>query len=129
MRDYAKKSRITKQKLESNGSWILVALFFCTVFFVAYISYHFSHEKKVIAPTKPLVHKHAPMHAIKKPIKKHLRKEQAPKKIIRPEKPTNIAALNPADIQPKYDFYKLLPAIKVTVPTRDQSTYVPTPSK
>jgi len=112
MRDYAKKSRPIKRQRQSDGAWILVVLIVCAIFYLGYMGYHFLHkellqeEQKLATDRviKPSVIKSA-LH--KKPIK-------TVKKVKKKIKTKNVA-LNPADIQPKYDFYQLLPETTVKI--------------
>ncbi len=105
MRDYAKKSHHANKPSESDGTWILAVLIVCTILFVGYVTYHFSNEKKL----------RATLHPAAKPVA-HL---QAHAHLTKPEKEKKIAAINPADAQPKYDFYRILPATTVTIPKKD----------
>ena len=129
MRDYAKKSRPAKRQPQSDGTWILAALTVCAVLFAGYVVYHFTHEKlsvvkeKITTPVKIPPHKIIRPTLHKKPEKqvKKVTKEVAVKKAkaVKKIKEVKVATLNPADIQPKYDFYKLLPAMTVSIPEQN----------
>jgi cell division protein FtsN len=128
MRDYAKRTSRPIKQNNSDGKGILVFLILCTVLFVGYVIYHFAHQKSLPAKkklpisthtsaplkvkTKPISLKHE---VIKKPVKIAKKEIKHTKEIVK--KPI---ALNPADIQPTYDFYKLLPAMTVTIPKKDK---------
>jgi hypothetical protein len=136
LRDYAKRnSRGTKQAPESDGTGILVFLVICTLLFAGYATYHFTHDSAaskittsapvIITPTeqpikksflhKVMEHKTALTHKIN--AHKEIAKKRNAKAIKKPVKKT--APINPADIQPKYDFYKMLPAMTVPIPKED----------
>ncbi|MCX7125151.1 MAG: SPOR domain-containing protein [Gammaproteobacteria bacterium] len=134
MRDYAKKPyRPARRKNNSNGGWILISLILCALFFIFFITYHLVHQKlladrekpAIIAPIAAPVEK-----AEKKEVKKialkiknkpqKIAKKTTSKKVVAVKKEKDIA-LNPADEQPKYDFYKLLPETTVTIPKQDLS--------
>lgn len=112
MRDYAKKtSRPVKKKNNVNSSWILTLLITGAVFFVGYASYHVIHKKLLVkkealsirlASTTPI--KTTASHP-NQTIKKTAAKTEV---------------TDPISNEPKYDFYKILPAMTVTIPTQDE---------
>jgi len=127
MRDYAKKSyRPVQKNNNSNGQWLSILLIFSAIGFVSTLVYHFTHAKPAV--TKELKEQIAPIPPQIKPIEKHkskiknnplkTTKKTLAKKVVAVKK---AIALNPADEQPKYDFYKLLPETTVIIPTQDQS--------
>ncbi|HLB55810.1 MAG TPA: hypothetical protein VJK30_00565 [Coxiellaceae bacterium] len=122
MRDYAKKSQRKKVRQESDGAWILVVLILCSVLFACYVTYHFTHETfftmkdKITAHVKTVAH-HAKVVEHKKPEKyaeKRDIKKTIPEKVAVKKEKT--VAINPVTTQPKYDFYRILPAMRVTIP-------------
>lgn len=127
MRDYARNSHPTKKKSESDGTGILVFLVICTLLFAGYATYHYTHENVIVKNAVSTVQSDVllPTKLIKK-INNH---KVAPHKIIAHKKPKKIVKksakkatpINPADIQPKYDFYKLLPTMTVLIPKEDES--------
>jgi cell division protein FtsN len=134
MRDYAKRnSPVVIQQKPSDGSEILIFLAICTILFVGYVIYHFTHHS-ASTPKPKATHAASiatPKKIAKKPIaikiahpkivKHHHEKKIAAKK----SKPHDTIALNPADIQPKYDFYTLLPETTVKVPTVSTPSLTP----
>ena len=132
MKDYAKKSSQPKTQSESNGVGIMAIMVLSTVLFVGYSAYHFLHlhgdiKKNISTSAHTLTHhikKHLVLHAKAKPIeKKEMPSEKAkPKSVLKktPEKEKALTASNPVDIQPRYDFYRLLPAMKVNIPAASQ---------
>ena len=147
MRDYAKRRAPKKTQPPSDGAGIVLFLVLCSILFVAYVAYHFLHGKapsvKKKITTTAAITKHDNKkrwieHKIIKPIERDAREKriEKEKEIIQAEKfekkihtkkqIKKAIALNPADIQPKYDFYKLLPAMKVTIPEEDQPSKITT---
>lgn len=126
MRDYAKQNSHSKQPSESDGTGILVFLVICTLLFAGYVTYHFTHNSALTKNANPAFVKTSPHD---KAIKKRTEHEIASNKIIEPKNPkTNvtkkpvqkIASINPADSQPTYDFYKMLPEMTVPIPKNDE---------
>ncbi|OGT44909.1 MAG: hypothetical protein A3E82_03075 [Gammaproteobacteria bacterium RIFCSPHIGHO2_12_FULL_38_11] len=122
MRDYAKKSyRPVQNNNNSSGQWLLILLLFGAIGFVSTLAYHFTHETITIKKEEQI----APIPPQVKPIDKPKSKiKNKPAKIAKkiPVKKEKVIALNPADEQPKYDFYQLLPKMTVTIPTQAQSS-------
>jgi cell division protein FtsN len=132
VRDYAKKtSRPTKNtkkmktKNNVNGAWPFMLLITGTIFFVGYASYHFVHEKLLAnkaavsialtaTTTIPSPHTKQPQHT-QKPTK-------TAGKVIKTE------ISDPASNEPKYDFYKILPATTVTIPDQIEPGKTLTPA-
>src|SRR3990167_7032059 len=124
MRDYAKKPyKPTRRTHNVNSAWILVLLILGALFFITYITYHFIYQKLLAEKEKSAVISSIPIpvekaeNTEKKVVKKTVLKiKNKPEKIAEktmPKKVTvvkkeKVIALNPADVQPKYDFYKLL---------------------
>lgn len=134
MRDYAKRnSPVVIQKKPSDGSEILIFLAVCTVLFIGYVIYHFTHHSASTSKPK-LTHATAiaaPKKIIKKPVAikishpKNVAHHHNKKIAAKKSKPHDTIALNPADIQPKYDFYTLLPETTVKVPTVSTPSLTP----
>jgi len=134
LRDYAKRnSRPTKKKSESDGTGILVFLVICTLLFAGYATYHFTHESAAPKIENPTAEIHTPLHKrLIKKITEHkiFQHKVIEHKVVEHKKPVTISKeikkpaktetpINPADIQPKYDFYKMLPAMTVAIPKND----------
>lgn len=122
MKDYAKKSHRAQSFSNSNGKGLLIFLISCTVLFASYVAYHFTHQHTPLLTTvKKTVVKSVITHQKRKPVshQKPIISAQKKKKIKE-----KTVALNPSDIQPKYDFYQLLPKLTVKIPPQQspQST-------
>ena len=123
MRDYAKRnSRSVKKQSQSDGTGILVFLVICTLLFAGYVTYHLTHENVLTknTMTAPQMKKSVEHKVIERKVIEHkIIERRKPEKIV--EKPIKKSApMNPADIQPKYDFYKMLPAMTVPIPKDDE---------
>jgi len=132
VRDYAKKtSRPMKKNNTVNGTWLLTLLITGTILFVGYTGYHFVHQKLLAkkedvsmdltttAKTASVFTSSLQTKQIKMtlPIKQATKKTEPPKKsAMKTERSA------PTSNEPKYDFYKILPAMTVTIPTQDEPT-------
>ena len=129
MRDYAKRSSYSppRKNNDSQGGWILILMGIATICFFSYVIYHFKQEKEspvAVVTEKPILASSTPQKIAteektikipQKEIKKH-----PPKKTVAAKQEKNLA-LNATDNEPKYDFYQLLPEMKVNVPVPDET--------
>lgn len=116
MRDYAKHThRPVRKKNNANGTWILVLLALFTMCFIAYVVFHFAHEKQIKITKEPAMA--SPLPAQPEKIKTSSTTIPALKKTDKKAtKPVTKKILNTVSGEPNYDFYKLLPETTVTVP-------------
>src|SRR3990167_497392 len=103
------------KKNNVTASWLFIMLIMTAVFFAGYAGYHFVHQHL-------LAKKEAISLAIATPTITPSPINSTPKKTEKVKKTaTKTDILNPTSNEPKYDFYKLLPAMTVTIPTEDES--------
>lgn len=119
MRDYAKRSRnAINSQSESSGTWILVCMALSTLLFISYLAFHFFHGKEAITQHKPILH-HEKARIISHPVVHEKKPIALHHKVV---KHTVKHKTNPADIQPKYDFYEMLPKMQVKIPHNPSKT-------
>lgn len=124
MRDYAKRSRnVINSQSESSGTWILVCMTLSTLLFLSYLAFHFFHGKEAILLQKPIVH-HEKARVISHPVIHEKKPIVLHHKVIK--HPVKRKKINPADIQPKYDFYEMLPKMQVKIPNNPSKTIATT---
>lgn len=146
MRDYAKRPKKlqgqAKKSAQSNDTCLLLLFIFFSAFFLIYTLYHFVHTKffagqkpvaTVIASTQhtaSVVVKHnSPVDTIIRKFKQ-IRHGIVLKKIDQSDATKTATTahmkkivtkktvlISPANNQPKYDFYQLLPKMTVVIPT------------
>ncbi|MCX7121555.1 MAG: hypothetical protein NTZ67_07285 [Gammaproteobacteria bacterium] len=129
MRDYAKKSyRPVQENNHSNSPWILILLVISAIGFISTLTYHFidqksSAKKEVAEAIAPIPSKTTSVEKstakIKHKQKKTTKKIALKKENVIKAKKEAVVILNPADEEPKYDFYKLLPETTVKIPPQD----------
>lgn len=113
----------------ANGTWPFMLLIIGVIFFAGYTSYHFVHEK-LLAHKEAVTIALTPTTTAPSPHAKQPQQIQKPTKTVAKVKKTPIKTEmpDPASNEPKYDFYKILPATTVTIPTQIEPGKTLTPA-